>query len=142
MLEGISTLLSKIWWQLLIAFALWVGIFLYIKRNPQKILERIEKDGKKVNMGTEQNPEWVYFKKSGFITKEWHIIYPPVNEDGTTNKTNLWFGGKGNAIKLAVIFGLMLLLVLGIYQIISSYNEILANPAVQNCLTMAGVQLS
>lgn len=103
----------------------------------QTMLERIEKDSIKVNV----NGEKVYLKKSGF-PKEWHVIYPPVDpETGKWDKLNFLFGGKANALKYLVIGVIVLLLTLGVYEVVSSYNTIMSNPSVQICLQQAGISL-
>ena len=107
----------------------------------KRMLERIERNSRKVNMGTDLNPNWVYLKNSGLI-KEWHVIYPPVNpETNEWDTINLLFGGKSNALKTFVVGVLVVLLAFGVYQIISSYNTTLANPLVQSCIKNSGIIL-
>ena len=104
----------------------------------QKMLGRIELNSIKVDV----NGEKVYLKKSGLI-KEWHVIYPPVNpETGKWDVTNLIFGGKSQAIKSFIVVVIVGLLAVGVYDVISSYNNILANPTVQQCLKTGGIILN
>lgn len=100
-----------------------------------KLLERIEKNSIKVNVGEEK----IFLKKSGMF-KDWHVIYPPIDPDtGKINWINLLFGGKANAVKVFIIGIITLLLVLGVYDLVSSYNETFSNPAVQSCLKNLGI---
>lgn len=116
------------------------------------MLSKIEKDSIKVNV----EGETVYLKKSGLI-KEWRVIYPPIDlvsvdeatdKDGKVDWTkvkydamNAIFGGKGNAVKYALIGFFMLLLALGIYEVVNSYNATFSNPIVQACLESANIKL-
>lgn len=103
----------------------------------EMMLDKIEKDSIKVNV----NGDLVYLKKGG-IFKEWKVIYPPVNpETGEWNYTNLIFGGTGNAIKTFFIGLLLLMLLYGAYDLMSSYNSVMSNPVVQSCLKTAGISL-
>ena len=102
------------------------------------MLDRIEKDSIKVNV----NGDIVYLKKSGFLVKEWRVIYPPVNpETKKWNKMNLIFGGKGNAIKYLAVGLMVVLLAIGVYDIVHSYNITMSNPAVKLCLDNANIKL-
>ena len=70
-------------------------------------------DSKKVEL----DGETIYLKKTGFVTKDWQKINPPVEEkDGQIkwNYFNLFFGGKKNLIRLILIF---LLLSVAYYEI-------------------------
>lgn len=103
----------------------------------ERMLERIEQNAIKVNVKGEK----VYLKKSGF-PKEWHVIYPPVDpETKKWDLTNLIFGGKANAVKTFVIGVIVLLLALGVYEIVQTYNATFSNPVVQACLQNAGIKL-
>ena len=75
-----------------------------------KLLDRIERDAVKSEMtyrptkNAKQITETVYIKRSKLpIIGDWARIYPPVNEDGTWNLTNLIFGGRKNLIKLLFV---------------------------------------
>lgn len=113
--------------------------------------ERIEKNSIKIPI----KGETVYLKKS---MGGWHVIYPPVNiksiEENTDSqgnidwdrvkwdKTALIFGSKQNAIITAIVGIITILLTYGVWQIIASYNSIMSNLAVQECLKNLGIQLS
>lgn len=116
----------------------------------EAMYRRIEKNCIKINL----NGENLYLKNS----LGWHIIHSPVDlksvEDNTDSlgeinwnkvkwdKVALIFGSKQNAIITAVVGGITLLLALGIRQIILSFNSIMSNFAVQECLKNAGVVVS
>lgn len=131
----IISILGEIWWQLLLAIGIWIGIVIYTRKNPEKLLERIEKNAIKVNV----NEEPIYLKKSGLFVKEWRIIYPPVNEDGSINRINRWFGGKGNLVRTVIWVLLIFLVLLGVYEIISSYNAVFSDPIIQDCLKASNI---
>ena len=102
-----------------------------------KLLDRIERDAVKSEMtyrptkDAEPITETVYIKRSKLpIIGDWARIYPPVNEDGTWNLTNLIFGGKKNLIKLLFVAGLIMIVFLG-YKEILNYTEILKATCIQ-----------
>jgi len=102
-----------------------------------KLLDRIEKDAVKSEMTyrptkkAEPITETVYVKRSKIpFIGDWSRIYPPVNEDGTWNLTNLIFGGRKNLIKLIFIAGLVIAALLG-YKELFSYVEVLKATCIQ-----------
>jgi len=113
------------------------------------MFEKIEKNSIKIDA----DGETIYLKKKN----GWHIIYPPVNiesvekatdEQGNIDwkkvkwdKTALIFGSKENAIKSSIIGIITILLILGVWQVISSYNSIVLNPVIQSCIKNAGIVL-
>ena len=147
-----------------------IGIFviilfyLYTRRNPDKVMERIEKNAIKI---PNVDGETIYLKKSGFITKDWHRVYPPIDEpeeidnipeikekgyvyykkDKTSfkarvNKMNLYLGGKKNFIKTTLGFAAILLIIVGLYySVFVSYNNLIHNQIVVQCLKNAGIYL-
>ena len=120
----------------------------------QSMFEKIKKNSIEVNVGTDENPEYIYLKNSW---GGWHTIYPPVNLDSIDKATdergitnwkkvkwnylNLIFGGKGNAIMYAIVGILILLLYFGVSQVFSSYTQIISNPQVMECIKAAGISL-
>lgn len=107
------------------------------ERLKEIMLNKIEKDSIKIDV----NGEKVYLKKSGII-KEWHVIYPPVNpETKKWNKINLLFGGKANAIKTLIVSIIVVLLALGVYDVVTSYNATFSDPNVVACINQAGKEL-
>lgn len=77
------------------------------------------------------NQEEVIFKRSTFpLIGDWARIYPVINEDGSWNFINLIFGGKKNLIRLLIVFGIVVIVGLG-------YWELLKNVALlkENCLS-------
>lgn len=119
----------------------------------QKFYERIEKGSIKIDVKGEE----VYLKKSGFFVKDWHVIYPPLNLDDVEeakdkhgnidwtrvrwNKMNAIFGGKGNALKTFITGLLILGILFGVQQLISSYNAFINSPVIQNCLQSARINI-
>jgi hypothetical protein len=67
------------------------------------------------------------------IIGDWARIYPPVNENGSWNIYNLIFGGKKNLIKLLIIFGIVALVLIGFYELLSQLESLANNPCVQSC---------
>lgn len=116
--------------------------------------ERIKKNSIEIDVGSEENPKFVYLKKDKF---GWHVIYPPINikslEDATDENGNInwkkvkWdkialiFGSKSNAIFTSVVGVLVLLLAFGVWQLIASYNTIVSNPIVRSCIKNAGISV-
>lgn len=147
------SLLSEIWWQLLIVIGLWFGILFYFRANPKGVVRRLEKDSIRVDA---EPP--VYLKKTKW-TNEWRTIYPivkletiPTKENGEFDfdadwsnvkydKLRFFFGSKGMAIKTIIMVAIVFLAIFGIYEIISSYNQIISNPLVQSCIQNAGIQI-
>ena len=77
------------------------------------------------------------------MLKEWHVIYPPVNpETMNWDITNLIFGRKTQAITSLIVGVVVILLAIGVYDVISSYNNIITNPTVQLCLEKGGITLN
>lgn len=118
----------------------------------EAMFNKIEKNSIKINTGEEE----IYLKKSGLI-KDWRVIYPPIdlisvekntNEDGVINwdkvewnKINLIFGGYRNALNTLLITGIILLIIIGAYDLVNSYNSIINNPIIQSCVKSAGIVL-
>jgi len=80
----------------------------------ERIQEKIEKNTVKIpdltwtdNQGT-PHTETILLKKSKLpLVGDWSRIYPPINEDGSVNISNLIFGGKKNFFKLVLIIILL-----------------------------------
>ena len=96
----------------------------------ESMQRRIEKNAIKINI----NGEEILLKKSGILTKDWHRFHPPINEDGTWNWLNFFFGGKSNLINLIAILVIIALLFIGIGEIFSDMKTILDTPCVQSCI--------
>lgn len=124
--------------ELVLIFLVVVGGYLwYIFSNKERTQAKIEADTVK----SELDGDIVYLKRSagvyGFIPrwlkigemmKEWHQIYPALNEDGTWNISNVLFGGKRNFVKLITILLIVAMAFYGVYQIfdgLQAQNEIL-----------------
>jgi len=111
-----------------------------IKRKWQK---RIEKNAFKSTLTYtdpkgKQKTEKVYFKRSQFPFFEWFgdwgRIYPPINEDESVNRMNLWFGGWRNLIKLLLLLGLIALVLFQFYTdftVIEHLKEVCQQVGVQ-----------
>lgn len=151
-------------WQLGIGFLIIILFYLYTRKNPGKVMERIEKNAIKI---PNVDGETLYLKKSGFITKDWHRVYPPIDEPeeidkipeekekgyvyyeknginfkARINKANLYLGGKKNFIKTTLGVALILIVILGLYyNVFVNYNNIIHNPTVVQCLKNAGIYL-
>lgn len=107
------------------------------ERLKKAMLDKIEKNSIKIDVDGEK----VYLKKSGII-KEWHVIYPPVDpETKKWNKINVLFGGEVNAIKTLIVGIIVVLLVLGVYEVVTSYNATFSDPNVVACINQAGKEL-
>ena len=115
-----------------------IWIFFIFKRN--KAMEMIKKnamestctwtDGEGI-----KHTETVYLKRSRIpIIGDWGRIYPPLNEDGSTNYTNLIFGGKKNLIKLILVLIVVGLFLYGAYDILHQSKVLMENPCVLNCI--------
>lgn len=103
----------------------------------RKMLGVIERDSIKIDVGGEK----VYLKKSK-IMKEWHVIYPPINpETKEWNWINFIFGGKTNALNSLIIGIIVVLLAMGVYDIVASYNLTFSDPDVVACINQAGKRL-
>jgi hypothetical protein len=97
----------------------------------KKLLDRIERKAIK----SELEGEIVYLKKSVVpLIGDWGRIYPPVNEDGSWNIVNLIFGGRRNLIKLLIILAIVGMVLLGFYEVFSSYNQLAGTDCVKACL--------
>lgn len=145
--------LGKLWWQILIGIGIWFSIMLYLKSNPKAVMKKLEENTIRVDA----NPP-VYLKKIKWAN-EWRIIHPivkletiPTKEDGEFDfdadwsnikydKTRFFFGSKRIALTTLIIIGIVGLAVFGIYNIISSYQHIVSNVAVQTCLNQSGIYL-
>lgn len=152
-MNSFITFLGEIWWQLLLVIGLWLGVLFYFRANPKEVVRRLEKDSIRVDV---EPP--VYLKKTKW-TNEWRTIYPivkletiPTKENGEFDfdadwsnvkydKLRFFFGSKGMAITTLIIVVIVFLAILGVYEIISSYNQIISNPLVQNCIRNAGIKI-
>lgn len=92
-----------------------------MKKFLKKWQKKIEKNAFKseltwVDSKGKEHTEEVYFKRStpplmeGF--GDWGRIYPPLNENGKVNWSNLIFGGWRNMLKTAIILGIVFLVFL------------------------------
>ena len=70
--------------------------------------------------------EKVYLKQGWF--KEWRVVYPIKNEDGTYNWFRLFFGSKTNLVVLIFILVLCGIAYIGIHELVSDYQTIIGNP--------------
>jgi len=99
----------------------------------QNLLEKIERNAVKsectyqFKKHPEPITEIVYLKRSKMpLVGDWGRIYPPVNEDGSWNFTNLIFGGKKNLIKLifiGVIIGMVFFEFNHVFNVIEALRE-------------------
>lgn len=97
---------------------------------------------KKIEKGaikSELDGEEVYMKKSGFLIKDWHRFYPPVNEDGSWNWINLLFGGKRNLLRLVIILLIVFMALYGIYEILQGTYALTENLCVQECIRQSTI---
>lgn len=104
-----------------------------------RLLEKIEKNAIKselswIDKEGNEHIDIVYLKRSKLPLGDWGRIYPPIDENGKTNRINLIFGGKRNLIKLLVILGLVALFFLAYYEIASQYTYMRNLPCVQVCI--------
>ena len=118
------------------------------KKLKKRLQNRIERDAVKstltwhkrkkengVVVSDEAITEVVYLKRSRLpLVGDWSRIYPPVNEDGSWNLVNLIVGGNKNLIRLLLIAGVIAMALFGFYQIVSGFENILADQCVQSCL--------
>jgi hypothetical protein len=89
-----------------------------LKRKSLEGAKKIELDG-----------ETFYLKKSSVpLVGDWSRIYPPVNDDGSWNLLNLFFGGKPNLFKLGLIVFILILFVLGFNELFGGCKDIAAQP--------------
>lgn len=101
----------------------------------QRLHEKFQREVRRIDI----DGEVVYFKKVGFLVKDWQRVYPPVSEDGTTwNKKALIFGSKQNMVKSTLIFVLAVLVILAFKEYTSSLTAFLQQPEVRACLTDLG----
>lgn len=81
----------------------------------KRVLSKFSKEVQKSDLtwtdkNGEEHSEEVLFKKSKMpLIGDWGRVYPPINEDGTTNWGNLLFGGTKNLIKLVIIMTIIVL---------------------------------
>lgn len=73
-----------------------------MQRKIEKNAVKSELDGEEVYLGRTAGV-YSLIPFLGKKMKEWHQIYPPVNEDGTWNLPNLIFGGKRNLVKFITL---------------------------------------
>ena len=83
------------------------------------------KDKKYIEARDLPEDERVYLKRTG---TGWAIVHPIKNEDGSTNYTNLIFGGRANFIKLLIYVGIALLIGYGVQEVVMQYRDIADNP--------------
>ncbi len=105
---------------LIVAAGVILFFFFYPILFKKHIIANLEKEARKSSLDWKDkygivHTDEVLFKKSKLpLIGDWGRIYPPVNENGSINWTNLIFGGKKNFIKLVVI---MLIIGLTIYWV-------------------------
>ena len=98
----------------------------------KKLMERQERDSVKSELTYKPNKnnektitEQVILKRSKLpFIGDWGRVYPPVNEDGSWNISNLLFGGRKNLIKL-IMFGIVIAMILMGYNELFSYIRVL-----------------
>ena len=98
----------------------------------QKLLDRIERDAVKSEFTYKPSKrsdititEVVYLKRSKLpLIGDWARIYPPLNEDGSPNWANIFFGGRKNLIKLIFVGSIIAMTLLGFYEIFSYIEAI------------------
>ena len=99
----------------------------------EKLKEKIEKNAIKSKLAwTDKegivHEEEVILKKSNLpLIGDWARIYPPINEDGSINWTNLIFGGRRNLVKLLMIFGIIVIVGLGYWELIKNIDLMQSN---------------
>ena len=82
----------------------------------EKLQKKIEKNAIKSFLSWKDpkgnvHEEVVYLKRSQTpLIGDWMRIYPPLNEDGSTNWLNLIFGGRKNLIKLLMVLGIVFII--------------------------------
>lgn len=103
-------------------------MFEKLKKSMQ---EKIEKNGVKVpdisytDKDGKVNTESIVLKRNNFpLIGDWSRVYPPVNEDGSWNKINFWFGGKKNLLKLLIILVIVAMMLLAFKEIFGQYSEL------------------
>lgn len=100
-----------------------------------RLHEKFQKTVRKVVI----DGEVIYFKKVGFIVKDWQRVYPPVTEDGKYwNKVALLFGSKQQFVRSTLFFLLALFVFFGFYEYTHSLTAFLQQPEVRICLEKAG----
>ena len=128
-------IISKIPVELLIVGAVAIfGSLLYPIIFRRKVLANFERTIKKSTFnwkdkkGVEHSEE-VLFKKSKMpLVGDWGRVYPPINEDGSTNWVNLIIGGRKNLIKLLMIIAIVGMVILQFFD-----NYALLGKAVECC---------
>jgi hypothetical protein len=109
----------------------------------ESLKNRIERNAIKSTLTYEKRngeleTEEVLIKRSNFpLIGDWQRIYPPLNEDGSTNYTNLIFGGKKNLIKLILVLIVVGLFLYGAYDILHQSKVLMENPCVLNCMKLS-----
>ena len=68
-----------------------------------------------------ERTEDVIFKRSSLPLGDWARIYPPINENGTLNVLNLFFGGWRNFIKLV---GILVVIAFVMFQFYQNFDTI------------------
>lgn len=97
------------------------------KRIAEKLQREVQKSYFKTKdaLGNEYTEE-VLFKKSKLpLVGDWGRIYPPINEDGSTNWMNLIFGGKRNFFRLLVILVILGLTFYWVFSVLGAGAEYL-----------------
>jgi len=106
----------------------------------KRLQEKIEKNAVKseltwIDSFGNVHIDKVLLKRSQmWLVGDWERIYPPINEDGTWNITNLLFGGKKNLIKLVVYVILVGIVLLAFYEIFHYVEVLRSLPCFQSCL--------
>ena len=60
--------------------------------------------------------------------KEWRVIYPTKNKDGSRNWMNFLFGGYGNLVRLIIYAILAIMIFYGVLTLLDSCSQLAANP--------------
>jgi len=69
--------------------------------------------------------EEVIFKRSRLpLIGDWTRIYPVINESGRWNFINLIFGGRKNLIKLLIVFGIVVVVGLGYWELLKNIETL------------------
>lgn len=111
----------------------------------EKIQGKIEKNAVKSEIGGEE----VILRKGSIFSwipilgeymKEWHQIYPAINEDGSYNIPNILFGGWRNLIKLVFILLIIGMFFYGFYQYTEGARELASNECLEPCMQQCAQQ--
>lgn len=116
---------------IVVALVVTFAFFGYVIIFKDRIIRKLEREAQKSVLSWEdrygnRNSEEVLFKKSKIpLIGDWGRIYPPVNEDGSINYTNLFFGGKKNFIRLVLMLVILALVFFWVIGTIGAGKEYL-----------------